>query len=1050
MSEAVIPVNKTLKIVDASAGSGKTYNLVKEYLELVLSEKDDVKRFSRIIAMTFTNKAAIEMKIRIVKALDELSYPQLNINKNEKLIEDLAHSLTTSVEELHRRAKMCLKAVLHSYEDFFVMTIDKFNLKLIRSFSRDLDLPADFDVILEEKILIEQVVDTIMNKIGSAGLNTLTETVFKYAQHNLDEGEKWNFRDKLVEFGSLLSKEKDQELIGKLMQLDFSLDRFHILKSTFNHLNASFTNKCKAVYTLFSSLNIPATSLPNSSNQVRKYEAINSLSSYPDDAFFTKTFTDSLYNETPKGKVFPDNLKKATTELFDYYNQTKASYFIQKHFLANFYNMALLKFMAMELFDIKKNEQLIRISEFNQLIADLVKNENAPFIYERLGVRYKNFLLDEFQDTSRLQWLNMAPLIHESLSNGDKNLIVGDPKQSIYRFKNGVAEQFVALPSIYNPEGEPEIEKRSAYFRSMGNISFLTNNWRSTKEIVEFNNALFPLLKEKLAVDAQKFYTSIKQDVTSEKKGLIDVISKEVEDEEIDIISEIIEKIKACENDGFKRGDICLLGDRNKQTNLWANALTEKGYKVVSADSLLIKHDLKIKLVISFFKLRLNPSYSSEQKKFIDLFFRIKGIETYSGMKTYLEERISKEEKKYQFLNFDVFIIDQFQQVSKFYCKYENLYDLTQLFYKLLNWNELENPYLHHFADFVHDFELKKGPDLKDFLAHFDIQKSKTAIQIPESDDAIKIMTIHKSKGLEFPVVILPNINFSIELKASKKYLLETNETILYTTLKEKSPIPVISDLHNEEFNQQFTDVLNLCYVAFTRPESRLYVLNYFTKKGFGKIVHECFKIMPGAKVESEQKVSIVIGEQKQHSSTKKDSSKFFIPENFSSVLWYPEIALQDKKEMVQKDYLSNERRFGNQFHIAIDAINELKEIEQTVHSLIQEGLIERSFQEELSEKLIQLFKLPEYVALFKNVTEILSEQSIIIDELTTKRPDKMILKPTETVVIDYKTGIPKPKDISQIDEYITLLNTMNYPNVKGYIYYTNTNELIAINPLML
>jgi len=184
MSEAVIPENKTLKIVDASAGSGKTYNLVKEYLELVLSEKEDVKRFSRIIAMTFTNKAAIEMKIRIVKALDELSYPQLNLNKNEKLIEDLAHSLTISVEELHRRAKICLKAVLHSYEDFFVMTIDKFNLKLIRSFSRDLDLPSDFDVILEEKILIEQVVDTIMNKIGSAGLNTLTETVFKYAQHN--------------------------------------------------------------------------------------------------------------------------------------------------------------------------------------------------------------------------------------------------------------------------------------------------------------------------------------------------------------------------------------------------------------------------------------------------------------------------------------------------------------------------------------------------------------------------------------------------------------------------------------------------------------------------------------------------------------------------------------------------------------------------------------------------------------------------------------------------------------------------------------------------
>jgi ATP-dependent exoDNAse (exonuclease V) beta subunit/CRISPR/Cas system-associated exonuclease Cas4 (RecB family) len=1050
MIEALKTDLKPLKIVDASAGSGKTYRLVKEYLRLLLNESEDVKRFARIIAMTFTNKAAIEMKIRIVRALDELSHPHLYGEKSLKFGKELSDELKVKPEQIHERSKLILKSILHSYEDFYVMTIDKFNLKLIRSFSRDLDLPNDFDVILEEKLLIEQVVDTIMNKIGATGLTNLTETVFKYAQNNLDEGEKWNFRDKLVEFGTLLNKEKDQDLIEKLMQLDFSTQRFIQLKTAFTQTNELFLSKCKAVFERFIAHNIPTSSLPGGSNLLNKYEALNQLNAYPKDDFFTKTFINNIIEPTPKNKTYPDDLKLASKELVKYYDETKASYFLQKHFLANFYNMALLKFMAMELFDIKKSEQLIRISEFNKLIADLVKNENAPFIYERLGVRYKNFLLDEFQDTSRLQWLNMVPLILESISKLDKNLIVGDPKQSIYRFKNGVAEQFVALPKIYNPENEPSITKNSSYFEEMGEVDFLKENWRSSKSIVAFNNELFPLLKEHLSNEAKDFYKSIHQNVVSKQVGLVNVFSKEIEDEEIDIVTKIIEKIEQCEKDGFKRGDICILGDRNKQTNSWANALSEKGYKVVSADSLLIKHDLKIKLIISYFKLRLNPSNASEQRKFIDIYYRIIKEETFVGMQRFLEEKTTKEGRKYFFLNFDAFVITTFQHLTDFYCKYENLYDLTQSFYSLLNWNELENPYLHHFADFVHDFELKKGPDLKDFLKHFEVLKSKTAIQIPESDDAIKIMTIHKSKGLEFPVVILPDINFTTELKSFKKYLFETDGTILYSTLKEESPIPMISELHKTELNQQFTDVLNLCYVAFTRPESRLYVLNYFTKKGFGKIIHECFKKIPGALITSDKMLSIDLGEAsvKEHKKTKE--SAFFIPENFSDVLWYPEIALQDKKEMTQQDYLSNEQRFGNQFHLAIDQISEASQIEKTLNQLINQGEIERSFKIEMSQKLALLFANKIYLSLFENATEILSEQSILIDSQTTKRPDKIILKEQETIVIDYKTGSAKTNHSQQIIQYISLMNEMNFPSVRGYIYYSTTNELIEINPLAL
>jgi CRISPR/Cas system-associated exonuclease Cas4 (RecB family) len=260
----------------------------------------------------------------------------------------------------------------------------------------------------------------------------------------------------------------------------------------------------------------------------------------------------------------------------------------------------------------------------------------------------------------------------------------------------------------------------------------------------------------------------------------------------------------------------------------------------------------------------------------------------------------------------------------------------------------------------------------------------------------------------------------------------------------------MISELHKTELNQQFTDVLNLCYVAFTRPESRLYVLNYFTKKGFGKIIHECFKKIPGALITSDKMLSIDLGEAsvKEHKKTKE--SAFFIPENFSDVLWYPEIALQDKKEMTQQDYLSNEQRFGNQFHLAIDQISDATQIEKTLNQLINQGEIERSFKIEMSQKLALLFANKIYLSLFENATEILSEQSILIDSQTTKRPDKIILKEQETIVIDYKTGSAKTNHSQQIIQYISLMNEMNFPSVRGYIYYSTTNELIEINPLAL
>jgi ATP-dependent exoDNAse (exonuclease V) beta subunit len=1035
---------KPLKVLNASAGSGKTYNLVKEYVLLLLSDEKDLSRFSKIIAMTFTNKAALEMKTRIVKALDELSYPDIHKKKSDQYAQEIAKELVINPEEVHIRAQKVLQNILHRYEDFFVMTIDKFNLKLIRSFSRDLDLPNDFDVILNESEVIEQVVDLLLNQLGKKDLENLTALVFEYAKDNLDEGERWNFRDQLIEFSKVLSKEKEQPVINRLMVMDFSITRRRELVETLKDQVDDFLTRCRSVFDLYQRYNIPSDLFPGKSITTKAIEKLGQLDIIPSgllsDAFITKAS-----EEPPKGREFPQDLRSALIELQGYYDQIAPIYFVGKAFLKNFYNMALLQYLARSLHTVKKEEQLIRISEFNTLISNLVRNEEAPFIYERLGSRFHNFLLDEFQDTSRLQWLNMVPLVHESISNLNKNLIVGDPKQSIYRFKNGVAEQFVALPKIYNPENDALITERSIYFDEMGQVRSLEDNWRSSPLIVQFNNALFPHIKDKLPAISKDFYNSIHQNARSTSPGLVDIVSSEGKMEDIDLVPMIVNKIEECERDGFKRGDICILSDMNFRANIWAVELTRLGYKVVSSESLLVQNEVKVKLVISYLKRRLNPSSSSEKKRFSEIYFRINKEDAFTKYRTYFERRIDADGKEYSFFNDDKFIVDHFGNAADFFCKYENLYDLIQSFYSMMKWDELKNPYLHHLADFAHDFELSKGPDLRSFLDHYAEQQSKLAIQMPDSDDAIKIMTIHKSKGLEFPVVILPFMNFDLSIKNGSRFLIEVNDYILYTTLSKTSPIGEVRSLNEFEHAQILTDKVNQCYVGFTRPIERLYVFNFFDKKHFGSILHDCLSKLPQTvQVGAALKIELGVATRHNPEGHIKESA-FFVPVNNAETLWFPDISLQDDPELGRKNLLSDEQRFGNQFHLAMAAIDHPDEIEQKLDSLVRTGDVEESFRIRIHEKISSLFADTSFRSLFENAEEILNEQSIILDEKNTRRPDKLILKNDQTIVIDYKTGLPSSKYERQMTEYIQTLKQMDLPNVKGYLLYTVNNELREI-----
>ena len=1036
-----------LLVLNASAGSGKTYSLVKQYMKMVLADSANVLQFSQIIAMTFTNKASLEMKTRILKALDELSHPVIYGKKSSDYAEELGLEMGISATEVHNRAQRVLKHVLHRYEDLFVMTIDKFNLRLIRSFSRDLDLPNDFEVILNESEVIEEVVDVLLNQLGDQGVQELTETVFEYAKSNLDEGERWNFRDQLVEFGKVLSKERDQLLIAKLMGMDFSATKRRELRDEYRNLEREFLALVKQVSDHFVQLGLSDDQLPGKSTTGNAMRKIAGMKSFP-DALFSASFIEKQCSvEPPKGRIFPEDLRNSCIELQQQFDALLPNLGVLGAFLKNFYNMALLQYMARSIDGIKKDKQLIRISEFNTLISQLVRGEEAPFIYERLGSRFHHFLLDEFQDTSRLQWLNMVPLVHESLGHERRNLIVGDPKQSIYRFKNGVAEQFVALPRIFNPEKEAKIEEWSQFFEDMGEVLPLASNWRSARQIVELNNDFFTLLRESLPAQSKDFYQTITQQVESKKEGYVEIISEPGDTPAIEKVPQIIEWIEQCEADGFQRGDICILSEVNHKANVWAVELTKAGYKVVSSESLLIQNEVRVKLIVSFIRRRLNPSSESEKRKFAELFFRISQGLGYNEYKKYLERKVSSKGKNYTLFDDSQFLADHFGGRDVFFFKYENLYDLITQFYTLMGWTELNNPYLHHFTDAAHSFELNRGPELKDFLSYYEENKGRLAIQLPESEDAIRIMTIHKSKGLEFPVVIIPDIDFSIKLKAQSKFLVEAGDFILYTTLSKSHPSPDVYAMNVSENAQILTDKVNLAYVGMTRPEERLYIINRHKDGKLGAILHTCIENLPGIEVSPEGRFVKGLRTQRPQKPTKGGGIGFLVPEELTDRLWFPDISLQDRSELVDANLLTDEQRFGNQFHAVMAELNAADEIEATIQRMEAEGALEIGFVDQLKEKAKQIFSHPTYATLFTDATRILSERSIILDEQNTVRPDKIICKATETIVIDYKTGANTPKHIEQMQGYVETLRAMEMPDVRGFIYYTSKNEL---QPLIL
>ena len=617
----------------SSAGSGKTFTLVKEYLRLSLSDASKLHyNFKRILAVTFTNKAASEMKSRVIDYLHQLAEDK----PEAKIRVLLCKELNITAEELKTRSKILLSHVLHNYSDFAIGTIDSFTHKIVKTFAHDLKLPVNFNIELDVQGFYEKVVANLISDIGQ---DAYTSKLLKeYVLIKAEENSAWDPEHLIIEFSKLLQKEQSLKHVETLNKLDtghLEQARKQISKIKSDYYNFLQSESAKALNYIHKHQLKDDDFIKKSMGPQNFFYKANKKKINKEDTEKSTIVTAIEENKWLNPKALVPNSVQINSELSVLAASIK-NYIVENVELFSLcnlldkqiYPLLLLKKIEELSRNKKEEERLVFISEFNNKIFEIINNEPTPFIYERLGEKYQHYLLDEFQDTSSLQWFNILPLIDNSLSNGWFNLIVGDGKQSIYRWRNANVKQFSDLPSLATKKNQVQQERENNLRRNFTEIA-LNSNYRSLPTIIDFNNKVFESLSSDLLEESNLTIYKDHQQISIKKTGGYVslstgiVESAELEDTNYSIIQS---SVSSALSSNFMYKDICVLCRNNKEAHQVANFLLQNKYPVVSSESLLIKHNLEVQVLVAFLKYLLSPSDSIQAAVVMNYLYQTKRI----------------------------------------------------------------------------------------------------------------------------------------------------------------------------------------------------------------------------------------------------------------------------------------------------------------------------------------------------------------------------------------------------------------------------------------
>ncbi|NQX85386.1 MAG: UvrD-helicase domain-containing protein [Flavobacteriaceae bacterium] len=1032
----------TFDIYNASAGSGKTFTLVKAYLKLVLDAPYNTT-YKYILALTFTNKAVGEMKNRIIETLKAFSADDA-LTAPHSMFYMISEELAMPPKQLQKKSKAILTNIVHNYAAFDISTLDKFSQKLIRTFAYDLRLPLNFDVELDTDTLLSKAVDNLISRAGENKM--LTKTLVDFAIEKADDDKSWDIAYDFRDISKLLTNENHITYIETLKNKD--LKDFQVLKQLLRNKIKTCDTKIKGLAKgLLNTIQSNGLEFADFSRSYLPKFFTKIASGHLNVAFNLKWQEDLLEGRPlyPK-KVSPENraiIDGMQIDIVASFNAIKNDFGHLK-FLKNFYKnitpLSVIHEISKEVNLLKSEQNMLLISEFNAIISAHIKAQPAPFIYERIGERFKHYFIDEFQDTSVMQWENLIPLINNALASGNaSSLIVGDAKQAIYRWRGGKAEQFIDL---YKQHSKP--------FQVDAQPIQLDSNYRSFENIVNFNNTFFKHLSTFAFSneDYKALYSESAQKPHMEKKGYVDISFLELDSED-DIntcyAQHTFDTITSCIDLGYKKSDICVLVRKKKEGIAIAHFLSKHNIDIVSSETLLIANAPEVQFIINLLTFILDNKDSLAKVEVL----------------SYLSQHHITLEDEHEFYKQFIPLSRQafFKQLETYgyffnanECIQLPIYEAIELIISDFKLCTTSNAYIQFFLDIVLDFTQKHHANLASFLAYYEDKKAQLTIVSPEGKDAIKIMTIHKSKGLEFPVVIFPFADLDLYREEKPHIWYPIDKTKFndfeVSYLSYNSDLELIGTqgqkVYHKRRGELELDNINLLYVALTRPVEQLYIISRKRqdKKGTESLKYYSGLFINYLKSEglwTENQLHYTMGKPKKESS--HTTSKTTIEQNDF-------ISIPKKQHHIniiansgyiwdtsQEDAIEK----GNLIHLILSKIYAKEDLEDSFNSVLNSGIISKEQYDCLYPEIENVINHPQLASYFKENLTVYNERDIIPVHGKVIRPDRLVfLTPNNTVLIDYKTGTPHKKHIEQLDTYQHIIEDMRLKVTQKILVYIN------------
>lgn len=1066
--------NTAFRVFQASAGSGKTYTLVKEYLKLCLKSESDVANFRTILAMTFTNAAANEMKERIVSDLCNI----IGSAEPEGIEADLVEELRITDTQLKKNAQSLLTCIMHDYSSFCVCTIDAFVQKISRSFVHELGLSSQYTVSIDDNEMANAVVESMGAQISDDNA-FLSQIVSDFCKNQFDNDRSNNLQENLISFIEKLMAEKAYQRDENNNIHD--LEQYQATDKFLKEKAEAFEGKMKDCLDQFK-----AFERRNDLSIQDYYYTTGSFAAYfnkiakknyedPGVRFINAANQGAWYSKVAEKRFSTSELDRLTNELtpilqsvLQLIENERASYLFynsQRDMLCMY---ALRTRIREEFQRISDEDEIVHISEFNKMINNVLGDYSVPFIYEKVGETYRHVFVDEFQDTSIMQWQNLLPLIDNGLSTNEMSMVVGDGKQSIYRFRSGEVGQLVSLPEIFalpNDERHDAFAQYQENLKSHFGFSQLDTNRRSFQNIIKFNNDFFEKTYKELSEEHQRVYidkneefgkeVSVAQKTFKAKEGFVQVQLYDPKDKEF-CYGAIEKLIVDLLGKGYKYGDIAILTRKSDFGSMIANYLNDKKIPIVSRDSILLKSSDKVRLLVNTLRYLIDRSNEIVVANEIYLWHLVNDADNADDVTQIFDsvKAIAKGEADIE----AVLGLGESGLLAEVLSKATCLYDLCASLERLFGFNSLNDAFLDFFMEEVFKWQSGLTESITDFLAFWDKKQDKLSIESAEAN-AVNIMTIHKSKGLQFPVVIYPKAITDLDYrlggnsKAEEIWVkpedlgfepIPNLEKVLFKLTKEVEKMGSLAfDYYQKEVQDNRLDNLNLLYVAFTRAMQRLYVLAEDSDKN--NVIQEYLNLetLPeGMMVEADHKLLQFGNPDFQKPVPKEENAEKVtvignVERDLASCDWFGKINVDSNPSMfwMSPDDKLSPSEWGELVHEILSKIETADDIDRALQPYLLEGIIDEDTATMLKDKMLQMMNNPIICKAFaddakvKNECEILSEGEI-------KRPDRYAELPDEIILLDYKTGKKAHSHHQQLKDYIVALRQMVTKEIRAYLVY--------------